>query len=182
MQGFDSRGLLATWLHWGDVPLGDLLRVYFLCEMLAQDGGYIAWLAWDWLNGTVEGKRGPIFRELREGRGRRYHISSSSSLLFQSKLKNGLVHLHVSTLLIEITDVFEHTFALFIVRLLFLIQDFSQGYVRLHHYESRRLRIWVFRGIRGPSAFHHLNPWPGVATSPLSHCLEIHLIEKFPLR
>jgi hypothetical protein len=66
--------------------------------------------------------------------------------------------------------------------LLFLIQDFSQGNVRLHHYESRRLWIWVFRGIRGPSTFHHLNAWPWVATTPLSHCLEIDLIKKFPLR
>lgn len=160
--------------------MGNLLRVYFLCEMLGQDWGEIAWLAWSWLNGTVEWKRGPIFWELREGRGRRYHISSS--LLFQSKLKNGLIHLHVSTLLIKIADVFEHIFALFIVCLLFLIQDFSQGNVRLHHYESRRLWIWVFRGIRGPSTFHHLNAWPWVATTPLSHCLEIDLIKKFPLR
>jgi len=121
LQGFDSWGLLTSLLHGGDVPLGHLLRVYFLCEMLGQDGGDIAWLARGWLHRAVEGERGAFFLELRVGGRRRYKISSSSSLFLQSKLKHCLVHLHVSTLLIEITDIFEHTFALFIICLLFLI-------------------------------------------------------------
>ena len=72
LQRFGSRSLLGSWLHRGDVPLGNILRVYFLCEMLGQDGGDFSWLAWGGLDRTVERERGAVFRELREGGRRRY--------------------------------------------------------------------------------------------------------------
>jgi hypothetical protein len=85
------------------------------------------------------------------------------------------------SLLLELTNLLEHSLLLGQVLLLLLVKKVSHVQVGLHHDKGLGIRVRVFLLVSAPLALHHFNGRPGIAASPFNGMLEEEWVEKLPL-